>query len=41
MRTRIRLAMERHGFSNDANEWWHFTVRDEPYPDTYFDLPVR
>ena len=37
----LRLAMERHGFSNYANEWWHFTLRDEPYPDTYFDLPVR
>jgi zinc D-Ala-D-Ala dipeptidase len=37
----LRLAMERHGFSNYANEWWHFTLRDEPYPDTYFDVPVR
>ncbi|MBR5902196.1 peptidase M15, partial [bacterium] len=23
------------------NEWWHFTLRDEPYPDTYFDFPVK
>ncbi|MBQ6108562.1 MAG: hypothetical protein IJK97_10170 [Thermoguttaceae bacterium] len=21
-------------------EWWHFTLKDEPYPDTYFDFPV-
>ncbi|MBR3234223.1 MAG: hypothetical protein IKG11_01255 [Atopobiaceae bacterium] len=21
-------------------EWWHFTLADEPYPDTYFDFPV-
>lgn len=37
----LRLAMEKHGFSNYANEWWHFTLRDEPYPDTFFDVPVR
>ena len=37
----LKLAMEKHGFSNYANEWWHFTLRDEPYPDTYFDVPVR
>ena len=33
-------AMESHGFTNYANEWWHYTVTDEPYPDTYFDFPV-
>ena len=22
-------------------EWWHFTLKDEPYPDTYFDFPVK
>jgi zinc D-Ala-D-Ala dipeptidase len=37
----LRLAMEKHGFSNYVNEWWHFTLRDEPWPDTYFDIPVR
>jgi zinc D-Ala-D-Ala dipeptidase len=37
----LKLAMEKHGFSNYANEWWHFTLRDEPWPDTWFDLPVR
>lgn len=21
-------------------EWWHFTLENEPYPDTYFDFPV-
>ena len=24
-----------------AEEWWHFTLADEPYPDTYFDFSVR
>ena len=23
-----------------AEEWWHFTLKDEPYPDTYFNFPV-
>ena len=22
-------------------EWWHYTLKDEPYPDTYFDFPVQ
>ena len=22
-------------------EWWHFTLRDEPFPDTYFTFPVK
>ena len=22
-------------------EWWHYTLADEPYPETYFDFPVR
>jgi D-alanyl-D-alanine dipeptidase len=33
--------MSRHGFRNYAKEWWHFTLRDEPYRSTYFDFPVR
>ncbi|HEX2165661.1 MAG TPA: M15 family metallopeptidase [Longimicrobiales bacterium] len=37
----LKLAMEKHGFTNYANEWWHYTLRDEPYPDTWFDVPVR
>ncbi|MFP3913168.1 MAG: M15 family metallopeptidase, partial [Desulfobacteraceae bacterium] len=35
-----RLMMD-HGFEPYAQEWWHFTLKDEPYPDTYFDFPVR
>lgn len=35
----LREAMDRHGFSTIPTEWWHFTLRDEPYPDTYFDFP--
>ncbi|MEM0961423.1 MAG: M15 family metallopeptidase [Bacteroidota bacterium] len=34
-------AMSRHGFRNYSQEWWHFTLRDEPHPRTYFDFPVE
>lgn len=34
-------AMTRHGFKPLQEEWWHFTLADEPYPDKYFDFPVR
>lgn len=37
----LRQAMLRHGFGGIDSEWWHFTLVDEPYPDTYFDFPVR
>jgi D-alanyl-D-alanine dipeptidase len=29
------------GFRAYDFEWWHYTLEDEPYPDTYFDFPVR
>ena len=28
------------GFGNYAQEWWHYTLEDEPYPDRYFNLPI-
>ena len=37
----LRAAMMKHGFKPIAEEWWHFTLKNEPYPDTYFDHPVR
>lgn len=37
----LRDAMLRHGFLPLDTEWWHFTLSNEPYPDTYFDFPVR
>ncbi|MBR6044091.1 MAG: M15 family metallopeptidase [Ruminococcus sp.] len=36
----LRNAMVRNGFVPIDCEWWHFTLADEPYPDTYFDFPV-
>ena len=37
----LRKVMLKHGFKPYENEWWHFTLRNEPYPDTYFNFPVR
>jgi zinc D-Ala-D-Ala dipeptidase len=36
----LRSIMEACGFSSYDCEWWHYTLRDEPYPDTYFDFPI-
>lgn len=40
-RLRLRDAMSRRGFRNYTKEWWHYTLRDEPHADTYFDFPVE
>ena len=37
----LREAMLRHGFKPLDSEWWHFTLKDEPYPETYFVFPVK
>ena len=37
----LRRAMMRHGFKPLDSEWWHFTLKDEPFPDTYFTFPVK
>lgn len=36
----LRDAMVRHGFRPLDTEWWHFTLENEPYPDTYFNFDV-
>ena len=36
----LREAMIAHGFKPLVEEWWHFTLENEPYPDTYFTFPV-
>ncbi len=40
-RRMLRSVMMQHGFRNYQKEWWHYTLRNEPFPDTYFDVPVR
>ena len=37
----LRKVMLKHGFKPLAEEWWHFTLENEPYPDTYFTFPVN
>ncbi len=37
----LHEAMQAGGFKPLAEEWWHFTLKNEPYPDTYFTFPVR
>ncbi len=39
-RMKLKNVMERNGFLPLDCEWWHFTLKDEPYPDTYFSFPV-
>jgi len=37
----LAAAMRRHGFRGYDKAWWHFTLRNEPFPAPYFDFPVR
>ena len=39
-RMTLQHAMVRSGFQPFDCEWWHFTLVNEPYPDTYFEFPV-
>lgn len=39
-RMMLRKAMLHSGFAPIDCEWWHFSLEDEPYPDTYFEFPV-
>jgi len=37
----LREVMTKHGFRPYSKEWWHFTLLDEPYPETYYNFPVE
>lgn len=37
----LKTLMAKYGFRNYEQEWWHFTLNNEPYPDTYFNFPVK
>ena len=37
----LQNIMLKHGFRNYPKEWWHFTLRGEPFPNTYFDFPIK
>eukprot|EP01017_Pseudomicrothorax_dubius_P030324 TRINITY_DN3772_c0_g3_i1.p1 TRINITY_DN3772_c0_g3~~TRINITY_DN3772_c0_g3_i1.p1 ORF type:complete len:266 (+),score=71.75 TRINITY_DN3772_c0_g3_i1:141-938(+) len=36
----LKQLMEEQGFENYEFEWWHYTLKAEPFPNTYFDFPV-
>lgn len=36
----LRTVMVKYGFKPYDNEWWHFTLKNEPYPQTWFTFPV-
>jgi len=36
----LKRRLEDAGFANYELEWWHYTLRDEPFPETFFDFPV-
>lgn len=39
-RSHLCSVMESCGFSRYDSEWWHYSLIEEPFPDTYFDFPV-
>lgn len=39
-RRNLCTIMESCGFKPYECEWWHYTLEDEPFPDTYFDFPI-
>jgi len=45
MRTYLRNIMEKYGFKTIIEEWWHFTLKNEPYPanedSSYFDFDIE
>ena len=40
MRNYLRATMQKHGFKAYPKEWWHYTLENEPFPDTYFDFEI-
>jgi D-alanyl-D-alanine dipeptidase len=37
----LKGLMEGRGFKNFSQEWWHYSFKPEPYPNTYFDFDVE
>ncbi|WP_299552096.1 M15 family metallopeptidase [Seonamhaeicola sp.] len=37
----LQDIMAKYGFNNYPKEWWHFTLKEEPFPETYFDFPIK
>ncbi len=39
-RMKLKEVMEANGFQNYAEEWWHYTLKEEPFKESYFDFPI-
>jgi D-alanyl-D-alanine dipeptidase len=37
----LQNIMIKHDFKPYPQEWWHFTLKNEPFPETYFNFPVQ
>ena len=37
----LQTLMLSNGFKPYVCEWWHFTLKNEPFPDTYFDFEIK
>ena len=37
----LQDKMQQYGFEGVETEWWHFTFKNEPFPDTYFDFDIE
>ena len=37
----LREIMLANDFKPYDNEWWHFTLINEPFPNTYFNFPIK
>jgi D-alanyl-D-alanine dipeptidase len=40
-RNYLRGIMKKNGLNDYPEEWWHYTLKNEPFPDTYFDFVVE
>lgn len=41
VRLMLKSVMEKYGFRNYRKEWWHYTLKNEPFPNTYFDFVIK
>ncbi len=41
LRLLLKRRMEKEGFKSYEKEWWHFTLKNEPFPKTYFNFPIE
>ena len=37
----LHVLMKKYGFKHYQEEWWHFTLENEPFPQTYFNFPIQ